>query len=91
MERKAYLEAWRAAHPEKMKEYRRIYRAAHPEKIKAYRKAIGEKIRARTRAWRAANPKKVAEQNSKRIFILGIYCGYMNNKPARKDDNGETN
>ena len=61
--RKAYLKAWRAANPEKVKENRKRWEAANPEARKAWRLANPERAAATDKAWRIANPGRKEELN----------------------------
>jgi hypothetical protein len=64
---------WRC--PTKQNGYRRLYRETNREKIREY-----------DRAWRKRNPEKVREDNSRALWVSGMYLGRVGFTAKERSD-----
>lgn len=85
-EKKAYLKAWRAAHPD----YDRTYRKANAERLKAqqlaYNAANADSIKAKKKAYRQANSdrERVYQRAYDQARKEQRHAEYLANKPQRQ-------
>lgn len=58
----AYMRAWQAANPDKVREYRKIYKQRHPEQYRAQRRRAKARRRERLRALRPPKDPEAARE-----------------------------
>lgn len=69
-QRRAYLKAWRAANPERVREYGQRWKQRNPAKVRAYARTWAAEHPERGEAWRAANRERIKEHQQRRANKL---------------------